>query len=99
MECVAMRLTIAPFLVCAALALSACGQSAAHEYPASARAQFERSCPISDAVCECTWDRLTHSMPHEDYKAALERYSAEGLMDPRVTRARTTCIERHRTDS
>jgi hypothetical protein len=38
-------------------------------------------------------------MPHEDYKAALERYQTEGLMDPRVTRARATCIERHRSDS
>jgi hypothetical protein len=33
-------------------------------------------------------------MKYEDYQAAMERYNSRGLMDPRVTRARTTCLER-----
>jgi hypothetical protein len=34
-------------------------------------------------------------MPHEDYEAALDRYDEEGLMAPRISRARTECLERH----
>lgn len=91
-----MRLTIAPFLLAAMMALPGCGQSAAHEFPASARARFEQSCPAGDPVCECTWDHVTRAMTHEEYEAALERYNSEGLMDPRVTRARTYCLEHNR---
>ncbi|MDX2274844.1 MAG: hypothetical protein NW206_05275 [Hyphomonadaceae bacterium] len=94
-----MRLTIAPFLLAAFVGLSSCGAKPAHDYPQTARAQFEQSCPAGDPVCACTWERLTQSLPHEEYEAALERYRTEGLMDPRVTRARTHCIERHREDS
>jgi hypothetical protein len=92
-----MRSIIAPFFSIAALTLAGCGQSAAHDYPASARARFEQSCPASDPVCACTWERITRTLSHEEYQAALERYRLEGLMDPRVTRARTACIERHRS--
>lgn len=92
-----MRLTIAPFLLWAAMALTACGQSTANEYPASARAQFGQTCPAGDPVCDCTWEQLTEHMTYEEYQAALERYGSEGLMDPRVTRARTFCLEHRRS--
>ena len=75
--------------------LSACGQQAANPYPESARARFDQSCPRESAVCTCTWDRLTRTLTHEEYEAALARFRETGRMDPRVTRARTYCLERH----
>lgn len=79
-----------------AVLLAACGQSAPNPYPEAAQARFEASCPAESAVCRCTWDRLTRSLTYEEYEAALERFRETGLMEPRVTRARTQCIERHR---
>jgi hypothetical protein len=38
---------------------------------------------------------MTQTLTYEEYEAALARFREEGLMDPRVTRARTGCIERH----
>jgi hypothetical protein len=80
--------------ICAAAVLAGCGQHEAYDYPAPARAQFEASCPPSSKVCACTWDQITRSMTYEDYQAALTRYNERGLMDPRVTHARTVCLER-----
>lgn len=88
---------IAPVMMASALSLAACGQSAPHDYPAAARARFEQSCPPESDVCRCTWDRLTRTIPYEEYDAALARFRDEGLMDPRVSRARTHCLERHET--
>jgi hypothetical protein len=34
-------------------------------------------------------------MTYEQYQAALARYQREGLMDPRVTHARTVCLEQN----
>lgn len=83
------------FIALAALALSACGEHAPNPYPAAAQARFEASCPSESAVCSCTWDKITRTLTYDEYEAALERFRTEGLMDPRVTRARTQCIERH----
>lgn len=80
----------------AAGALAACGEAAPNPYPESARARFEASCPSDSAVCRCTWDKLTRTLTYEEYEAALSRFRQDGLMDPRVTRARTQCLERHR---
>jgi hypothetical protein len=80
----------------AVLVLAACGESAPNPYPESARARFELSCPSESRVCTCTWDRLTRTMTYEEYEAALARFRETGQMEPRVTRARTQCIERHR---
>lgn len=92
-----MRLTVSPFVFAAVLGLAGCGQKPAHEFPHSARVQFEQTCPAGEAVCECTWDELTRLLTYEEYQAALERYRTEGLMDPRVTRARTHCLEHSRS--
>jgi hypothetical protein len=78
-----------------AAVLAACGQSAPNPYPEEARARFETSCPSDSAVCTCTWDQVTRAMTYEEYDAALARFRETGNMDPRITRARTTCIERH----
>jgi hypothetical protein len=78
-----------------AMLLAACGQGAPNDYPAQARAQFESSCPRTSAVCTCTWDKITRAMTYEQYQAALARYQREGLMDPRVTHARTVCLEQN----
>lgn len=91
-----MRLGAA-FALCAGLLLASCGGGEPHEYPAAARANFNASCPPSEAVCACTWDRITRTVPYEEYQSALERFRTDGLMDPRITRARTTCIERNRS--
>lgn len=73
--------------------VAACGAGDPHPYPDAARARFEVSCPSASAVCRCTWDRLTRTLSYEDYEAALARFRETGNMDPRVTRARTKCIE------
>jgi hypothetical protein len=81
-----------------ALGLAACGQAQGEPniYPQAAQAQFEASCPSENAVCTCTWDKLTRTLTYEEYEAALTRFRETGLMEPRVTRARTACVERHR---
>jgi len=84
------------FALCGAfVVLAACGQGAGHAYPEQARAQFEASCPLESEVCSCTWENVTRALPYEEYEAALQRFRETGLMDPRITRARTRCLERH----
>ncbi len=75
-----------------ALLLAAC-QPAPHEFPARAAARFYRTCPESDPVCACTWDNITRAMTADEYDDALKRFRREGLMDPRITHARTVCVE------
>lgn len=75
--------------------LCAC-EGAPHDYPARTAAAFHRTCPAGDPVCDCTWDKITRAMPAEEYDAALARFQREGLMDPRVTHARTECLDRAR---
>lgn len=77
-----------------AVLLAGCG-AAPNDYPEGARAAFARSCPTGEALCDCTWDKITRAMTHEAYAIALDRYQQDGLMDPRITRARTACLERH----
>ncbi len=77
------------------LALAPTGCATMHPYLETARVQFEASCPSESAVCTCGWDKLTRMMTFEEYEAALARFRERGLMDPRVTRARTQCLERH----
>ena len=81
--------------VLGAMALVACGPSAPHDFPESAHAQFSASCPASDPVCACTWEQITREMTAEDYQAAVDRFRREGLMDHRITHARTVCVEQH----
>lgn len=73
--------------------IQACSREA-HAYPDTARTAFHRTCPANDALCVCTWERLTRSMTFEEYEAALDRFRSEGLMDPRIAHARATCVER-----
>jgi hypothetical protein len=82
-------------LLCGAMLLAACGEHAPNPYPASALAQFEQSCPASNAACVCTWDKITRTMTHEEYEAALTRFRETGQMDTHVTHARTVCLEHH----
>lgn len=77
-----------------ALVLAACGEPAPNPYPEAARARFEQSCPPASEVCVCTWDKLTRTLTYDEYEAALTRFRETGRMDPRVTRARTQCLER-----
>jgi hypothetical protein len=81
--------------LCGAAVLAACGQAAPNVYPEEARAHFETSCPSDSAVCTCTWEEITRTVTYEEYEAALARFRETGLMEPRITRARTKCIERH----
>lgn len=79
-----------------ALIIMACGGGGApNSYPAEARTQFAASCPMDNPVCSCTWEQLTLKLTHEEYQAALDRFRETGLMDPRVTRVRTRCLQRH----
>jgi hypothetical protein len=78
-----------------ALAITACGERAPNTYPESARARFQSSCPPASDVCTCTWDTITRTLTFEEYDDALTRFRETGLMDPRITRARTRCLERH----
>jgi len=80
----------------AVLAVVACGERAPNPYPQSAHERFNQSCPPESAACVCTWDRVTRTVTYEEYEAALARFRETGLMDPRITRAKTQCLERHR---
>lgn len=84
------------FALGAALMVTGCGEAPPNPYPEAARARFEASCPADSAVCVCTWDRITRTVTYEEYEAALQRFRETGLMEPRITRARTQCIETHR---
>jgi hypothetical protein len=75
--------------------LGACGEGAPHDFPSSARAQFGATCPASDPVCACTWDKITREMTYEQYQEAVARFRREGLMDHHITHARTLCVEQH----
>ena len=85
------------FLACA-LGLAACGPSAPHPYPPEAKTHFEQSCPPESAVCACTWENIIRAVPYEEYEAALARFREAGAMDPRITRARTVCLEQSPED-
>ena len=80
-----------------ALVLMACGEGAPHQYPASAQAQFNATCPASDPVCVCTWDKITREMTYEEYQEAVTRFRRQGLMDHHITHARTVCVEHARS--
>ncbi|MEZ5956672.1 MAG: hypothetical protein R3C27_05605 [Hyphomonadaceae bacterium] len=89
-----MRSAIAALI--GAIALVACGgESPPNPYPQSAHDRFSMSCPPESAVCVCTWDKITRTVTYEEYEAALARFRETGQMEPRITRARTQCIERH----
>jgi hypothetical protein len=77
--------------------LAACNsERAPNPFPQSAHERFSMSCPPQSAVCVCTWDKITRTVTYEEYEAALARFRETGLMEPRITRARTQCLERHR---
>lgn len=86
------------FIALVAIGLAACSEAPAepNPYPAAAHAQFSAACPADNPVCTCTWDKITRTLTYEEYEAALTRFRETGLMEPRVTRARTVCVERHR---
>lgn len=88
-----MRAWAAAALLFSVLGAAGCGEREAHPYPEEARADFHAQCPADDAVCACTWDELTRSLTYEEYEAALSEFRENGRMDPRVTRARTECLD------
>lgn len=89
-----MRWALAALL--GAMALAACGERATNPFPQSAYERFSMSCPPESAACVCTWERITRTVTYEEYEAALARFRETGLMDPRITRAKTQCLERRR---
>lgn len=90
-----MRLALAALL--GTLAIAACSsEKPPNPFPQSAHERFFASCPPASAVCVCTWDKITRTVTYEEYEAALSRFRETGLMEPRITRARTQCLERHR---
>ena len=88
---------IAPALIGAMMALSGCGRGEANEFPPQHQAEFHRSCPASDPVCVCIWDEITHAVTPDVYEELMQRFRREGLMNPKITRARTVCLERNRS--
>jgi hypothetical protein len=78
-----------------ALLLSGCGRGEAFDYPERDAAEFHRSCPAYDPVCICMWDEITHDVTAEDYEDAMARFRREGIMSPKITHARTVCLERN----
>jgi hypothetical protein len=80
-----------------AIVAAGCAEAAPNPFPDGAKARFDASCPSDNPVCQCTWDKLTRTLTYDEYEAAMARFREEGLMDPRITRARGSCIERHRT--
>jgi hypothetical protein len=94
-----MRIWMALSAPLIAAALVGCGGGEPAEpnpYPTSARVEFERSCPPTSAVCTCAWEEITRTVTYEEYQAAMAHFRETGLMEPKLTRARTKCTERHR---
>ena len=77
-----------------AAGVAACAQEA-NPYPDTLRARFAATCALSDPLCACTWDQITRTLTADEYQAALARFRHDGLMDPRITHARTYCVEHH----
>jgi hypothetical protein len=75
----------------AAVLLAACAEKPAFEYPAEARAAFAKACPTGVKECDCTWEKITRAMPHEEYEAAMARLQTEGVMAPRLVRISVDC--------
>lgn len=75
------------------IALAGCGAAPAHEYPAEARARFAEGCPTGDPKCDCMWDEITRTMTPADFDAAMDRFTEQGLMEPKLTAARLECRE------
>lgn len=88
-----MRLAHALF--CAPLLLAGCGGSDPHPYPEAAQTSFHQTCPASAPECVCTWEAITRAMPVEEFDDAIATFEAQGVMDTRITRARTKCREKH----
>jgi predicted small lipoprotein YifL len=74
------------------VALTACAQAAPQSFPDSARQRFAQVCPSGDARCDCAWEKITQTMSPEDFNAAVARLDREGLIDPRLVRAREECL-------
>ena len=83
------------FTLAGAMVLAACAEPAPNPYPEVARASFDQSCPPESAVCACTWDQITRALSYDEYEAALSRFRETGQMEPKVTRARTQCLEQN----
>lgn len=83
----------APMMIAIA-ALAACSGGAPNPYPESAHRQFVAGCGGGE-VCTCTWDQITRRMTYDDYTVAMTRFRRDGLMDTRITHARTQCVEHH----
>lgn len=86
-----MRAT-AMLIATLAAGLAACAP-APNPYPDAVRSRFAATCPLGDPRCACTWDQITRTLTAEEYQAALVRFRHDGLMDPRITHARTYCVE------
>ena len=74
--------------------LAACSAPPAHEFPAEDSALFAQGCPTGKPECDCMWDEITRTMTPDDFEAAMTRFESEGLMDPRLTKARFHCREK-----
>lgn len=67
----------------------------AYAYPQAAVREFAEKCPTRNASCGCIWDKITHTVPPDEYAADLARFKKDGLMDPRLTEARLECRDKH----
>jgi hypothetical protein len=75
-------------------AAAGCGEPTAYEYPVRLQIEFDAKCPLRDAFCACSWNRIIHKMDPKEYENAMTRLATEGLMDPRLTEARLYCKEK-----
>lgn len=78
----------------AAITLIAACQPAppAHPYPAAAEAEFKTViCRKGADKCDCAWDEITRSMPHEEYLTAIKTMKERGIMDRRIVAASLAC--------
>lgn len=88
------QLPLAGLLAVALVSVWGCAREAPPPYPPEVEARFAATCPLSDPRCACTYEEVRRAMDADSFTAALDRFEARGLMEPKLVQAREACREK-----
>jgi hypothetical protein len=88
------HLPLAGLLAVALIGLWGCAREVPQPYPPDVEARFAATCPLTDPRCACTYAEVRRAMDAAAFSAALDRFEARGLMEPKLVQAREACRER-----